>query len=273
MPRAAPPGPHAAQPPAVGTVTGWRLIESGAGPGAWNLALDDAIFSCVRERRSPPTLRFYAWSAPTLSIGYGQEPAGEIDLDACRRRGVTVLRRSTGGRAVLHDREITYSVAVPAGTAPFGSGLDAAYRAVAAGLVAGLRRLGVDARAAPSPRGQGRAGRHPGCFAAVARHEIAVGGRKLVGSAQRRSAGAFLQHGSILLEGHAGALGALLRGGAPPDGGMVGLAELLEPCPAPSEIIRALAAACAAAWGVRLAPGEPSPEELRLAVDSSEDSS
>lgn len=244
-----------------------RLIDSGPGPGAWNLALDDAIFRRVREGASPPTLRFYAWAQPALSLGYAQDRDRDVDLGRCRALGLDVLRRATGGRAVLHDRELTYSVAVPASTPPFGSGLDAAYRAVAAGLVAGLRLLGIPAVAAPSGRGQPRERPHPGCFAAPARHEITVAGRKLVGSAQRRRAGAFLQHGSVLVGGHAAALGAVLRAPSPPDAGeaMVGLAELLDPCPSRGAVVAALARGCAAAWAVPLVPGAPSADELRLA--------
>lgn len=247
----------------------WRLLDSGPGPGPGNLALDDAILQCVKERRSPPTLRFYSWATPTLSLGYAQEPERDVDADTCRDLGVTVLRRASGGRAVLHDRELTYSVAVPSGSAPFGGGLEAAYCAVAAGLVAGLRLLGVDASPARGASRQARArGRHPGCFAVAARHEIAVGERKLVGSAQRREEGAFLQHGSILIETHGDRLGRLLRaaGAPPPETEMVGLADLLDPCPAPAQIIRALVAGCAEAWGARFVEGHPSREELTLAA-------
>jgi lipoate-protein ligase A len=245
----------------------WRLIDSGPGDGAWNLALDEAIFRCVRERRSQPTLRLYAWTAPALSLGYGQDAARDVDLAACAERGIPVLRRPSGGRAVLHDREVTYSVAVPAGEPPFGRGLDEAYRAVAAGLLAGLRLLGVEAALAlPAPAG-GRRGRHPGCFASVSRHEIVAGGRKIVGSAQRRSGGAFLQHGSILLEGHGEALAPLLRppGGKGGTAAMAGLRELLRPCPGYPEVAAAVARGCAAAWGVRWRREEPTAEEISVA--------
>jgi len=92
-------------------VNAWRLIDSGPGPGPWNLALDEAIFHAVRAGASPPTLRLYRWSAPALSIGYAQDRDRDVDRDACRARGIAVLRRITGGRAVLHDAEVTYSVA------------------------------------------------------------------------------------------------------------------------------------------------------------------
>jgi lipoate-protein ligase A len=249
-------------PPSAGD---WRLIDSGPGPGPWNLALDDAIFAAVAGGTSPPTLRFYGWAAPTLSLGYAQERDRDVDEAACAALGVEVLRRATGGRAVLHDRELTYSVCAPAGLPSFGTGLNAAYRTIAAGLVAGLRLLGVAADVAPGE--PGRSPRHPGCFAARSRHEIGVGGRKLVGSAQRRERGAFLQHGSVLLEGHDERLERVLRpvGGQPAAGRMVGLAELLDPAPSAGELAAAIVAGCAAEWRVRFHPGAPSPAEASAA--------
>jgi lipoate-protein ligase A len=246
----------------------WRLIDSGAGNGPWNLALDESICRAVRERRSPPTLRLYRWSAPTLSVGCAQDLARDVDREACRARGVEIVRRISGGRAVLHDAELTYSVSAPAGLPGFGDGLDEAYRQVAAGLVAGLRLLGIEG-ASPSPGrcGPRAAARHPACFAAGARHEIEVGGRKLVGSAQRRFDDGFLQHGSILIEGHGAPLAGLLRGGAAadPGGRMVGLAELLRPCPGPAALVAAVAAGCAAAWGCSLDAGGPEDWEVEAA--------
>lgn len=169
---------------------------------------------------------------------------------------------------MLHDAELTYSVSAPAGLPGFGDGLDDAFRHVAAGLIAGLRLLGVEgAVAAHGRRAPPGRPRDPGCFATAARHEIQVGGRKLVGSAQRRSDGGFLQHGSILVRSHGKELGAVLRGGAR-DAGllMVGLAELLEPCPPPAALAAAVAAGCAAAWGCRLEPGGPAAGELDRAA-------
>ena len=246
----------------------WRLIDSGPGPGPWNLALDEAIFQSVRAGASPPTLRLYRWSSPTLTIGYAQNRERDVDRDACRARGIEVIRRVTGGRAVLHDAEVTYSVSVPAGLPGFGTGLDAAYRRIAAGLVEGLRLLGLRTAApAPAARAPVPAARQAACFATAARHEIAVGGRKLIGSAQRREGGAFLQHGSLLLESHAARLGELLRGQPAATGPapMAGLAELLPRCPGPESVVAAIAGGCAAAWGARFFPGEISPVEERAA--------
>lgn len=249
-------------------MTEWRLIDSGAAPGPWNLALDEAIFEAVRAGASPPTLRLYRWSAPALSIGYAQDRERDVDRAACRARGIEVLRRVTGGRAVLHDAEVTYSVSVPAGVPGFGDGIDEANRRVAAGLVAGLRLLGLGAAVAdPGERRPARSPRQPACFAAAARHEITIEGRKLVGSAQRREAGAFLQHGSILIESHDALLDLVLRGPRAPKrgAGMAGLADLLPFRPALETVVAAVAAGCAAAWGARLLPGGISVAEERAA--------
>jgi lipoate-protein ligase A len=243
----------------------WRLILSGAGTGPWNLALDEAIFRFVRDGAHAPTLRLYEWSAPTLSIGYAQDRGRDVDEAACRELGIEVLRRITGGRAVLHDREVTYAVAAPAGEPGFGSGLETAYGAIASGLAAGLRLLGLDP--APGPGGAAPASRHPACFAALARHELGIGGRKLVGSAQRREGGAFLQHGSILLASHEALLARVLRRSPPrgAGGGMTGLADFLEPLPPRERIVAAIAAGCESAWGIRLRSATPSRHETLLA--------
>ncbi len=265
----------------------WRFIDSGPGPGPWNLALDEAIFESVRTGASPPTLRLYRWSAPTLSIGYAQDRDRDVDHDACRERGIEVIRRVTGGRAVLHAAELTYSVAAPAGLSGFGAGLDAAYRRVSTGLVAGLRLLGLPA-ALPDPgtRDPSRPPRSAACFATTARHEVAVAGRKLIGSAQRREAGAFLQHGSILIESHAGLLDQVLRrdpeveregmnpaptaitgiaGVADDTTCMAGLADLLGFRPAFETVVDAIVDGCADAWDVSFRPGAISPAEARSA--------
>lgn len=246
----------------------WRLIDSGAGSGPWNLALDDAIFQSVRAGASPPTLRLYRWSPPALTIGYSQDRERDVDRAACRARGIAVIRRVTGGRAVLHDAEVTYSVSAPAGLPGFGAGLDGAYRRVAAGLVAGLGLLGLAADAsAHGSRTPPRRPRQASCFSSIARREIVVRGRKLIGSAQRREAGAFLQHGSILLERHDELLSQVLLGNpaAGPPSGMTALADLLPCRPAPEAVIAAIAAGCAAAWGVRFLVADISPDEERTA--------
>lgn len=155
----------------------------------------------------PPTLRFYGWRPPALSLGYAQKAEREVDLDACGRAGVDVVRRPTGGRAVLHDREVTYSVVISTQLLP-GSVVET-YRHLSAGLVEGLRLLGLPAQVKADPPRPGL--RSAACFDAPSWYELVVDGRKVVGSAQVRRGGVILQHGSIPLEFSPARLVALLR--------------------------------------------------------------
>jgi lipoate-protein ligase A len=247
----------------------WRFIESGPAQGSWNLALDEAIFHRVRQGQSPPTVRCYSWSPPTISIGYAQDRERTVRLAACREQGIAVLRRITGGRAVLHNAEVTYSVVAGPDPELFGGELLSTYGKIAAALVEALRRLGLAEVTTTATAGL-RPTRHPGCFASRARHEPAVGGRKIVGSAQRREGGFFLQQGSILISGHGAALHALLQGegaeGAEA-GEMAGLGDYLRPCPSHAEIADALRGSISAVWGVLLRPGQPTREERLLAAE------
>lgn len=182
----APPAPTTSR----ATLT-WRFLVDEPLPGAANMARDHALAALARPGTG--TLRFYRWSPATLSLGRN-EPVTRGYRELLRRdRRMGVVRRPTGGRAVLHDRELTYSVVLPLRAS---GGLRPAYRRINEGLLAGLRRLGVDAALAA-----GRT-RNPGsgpCFLDPAEGEVVVGGRKLVGSAQARIGGAILQHGSLLL--------------------------------------------------------------------------
>lgn len=172
----------------------WRLLRSDAADGVTNMATDLALLDHAR-RSGEATLRLYAWRRPTLSLGRNERARGTFDVRALRAAGVDVVRRPTGGRALLHDHEVTYSVTAPVGTTSLGE----AYRAINALLLDGLHALGVPvmavtARADAPLRPDGAA-----CFATPGVGELVVAGAKLVGSAQWRDAGALLQHGSILL--------------------------------------------------------------------------
>jgi lipoate-protein ligase A len=181
--------------------TKWRLVIDGGKPGAVNMARDVAILEAVSEGHAPPTLRLYGWNPPCLTLGrhQGVEAA---DLAFCRREGIDVVRRPTGGRALLHHLELTYAVIAPLGRDPLPRSLQDAYRLICGALVRAMRAIGVDATLTdgevnvllPSPRSA------VPCFKAPAGGEVVVGGRKLIGSAMRSHAGSILQHGSILLE-------------------------------------------------------------------------
>ena len=225
--------------PKLGVARRWRLLLDFDRAGAWHMATDEALHARFSPGRDRPILRLYAWSPPCLSLGYAQRVA-EVDRDACVRAGVDLVRRPSGGRAVLHDRELTYAVIAADDDPIVGGSISQSYRAIAAGLLAGLRAVGVDPELAPgNPAGDAAARRSGACFAAATRHEVLWQGRKLVGSAQLRRGGVLLQHGSILLD----------RSG-------IGLATLLS-APRPETLARRLASASATvaeATGVSLEP-------------------
>jgi lipoyl(octanoyl) transferase len=172
----------------------WRILVTPAAAGAENMALDEALMSRAR-RTDEWTLRVYAWAAPTISLGRNQSALRHYDRERIRRRGVAVVRRPTGGRAILHHREITYSVTAPAAAA--GTERES-YARINRILVGALKKLGVDARVAPR-RERARLPDATPCFELPAEGELTFEGRKLAGSAQWRSDGALLQHGSVLV--------------------------------------------------------------------------
>ena len=179
----------------------WRLLMDGAADGAWNMAADEAMLAEHAQGRIPPTLRFYSWRPAAISLGYFQRAEREIDLNACASRKIDVIRRLTGGRAVLHDAEVTYSLVVKESDPYIPEGITASYLFFSRGIAAGLARLGVSA-CLQEPRLSQGTPHSAACFDAPSHYELTVGGRKLVGSAQLRRDGILLQHGSVLLAFH-----------------------------------------------------------------------
>ena len=179
----------------------WRFLNTRFENAFFNMAADEAVLESVRDGASPPVFRAFGWRPPGLSFGYAQRVEREVDLDRCRAAGVTVVRRPTGGRAVLHWNELTYSVLCRGNDPAAGGGVMEAYRRISACLVAGLRLFGVEADLVrsdpPSIRPAGEPITSP-CFSSAARHEVVIGGRKLIGSAQRRMGDMLLQHGSLI---------------------------------------------------------------------------
>ena len=185
----------------------WRLIIDSAHGGAANMARDEALRESVRANAAQttaavPILRLYGWQPPCLSLGYGQR-ARLVDEERCRARGWQVVRRPSGGGALLHADELTYCLLLPPGHPLQQGDILSSYARLRRGLVAGLARLGVCADAAPAdaaalePRGPNRSDAI--CSLQPAAQEITVGGRKLIGSAQLRRRGVLLQHGSLPL--------------------------------------------------------------------------
>jgi lipoate-protein ligase A len=181
----------------------WRLIEDGSGDGRLNMAIDRAILTACDRGQSPATLRLYGWEKPTLTIGYSQNELMDVDKEQCERRSIPIVRRFTGGRALLHQHEFTYSLVAPIPHPGIPGNLAGAFCAVSKAVILSLVKAGVT-----NPEMIGKEKRTPGisrkrspaCFSASNHWEISVKGKKLAGSAQRRLNGAFLQHGSILLD-------------------------------------------------------------------------
>lgn len=203
-------GAQRATSPLDGGAT-WRFLDSGAADGVTNMAVDAALLDHARAT-GECTLRVYAWSVPTLSLGRHERARRRFDAATLERAGVGVVRRPTGGRALLHHHEVTYSVTAPV----HGTSLADSYHAINALLIEALARLGVSAREAEQ-RGAPLRPQGAPCFAEPNRGELmAAGGGKLVGSAQWRDGDALLQHGSILVENDQGRIGALTTVPSPP---------------------------------------------------------
>lgn len=190
----------------------WRLLDTGFQPAAINMAIDEAILEAHGAGQVPPTLRLYGWNPPAVSIGYFQRLQGEVDLEACRRLGIDAVRRPTGGRAVLHEDELTYSVVIRQDLLP--GDVIRTYRVLCQGLLDGIHRLDVPVEMAMPHAGRParlEAESSAACFNSPSWYELEAGGRKVVGSAQVRTGGVILQHGSILLSLDADRLFSVLR--------------------------------------------------------------
>ena len=181
------------------TDSSWRYLITPPAAGAWNMAVDEAIATHAGRGDVPPTLRFYQWQPACVSLGRHQ-PLADIDLARCRGLGYDVVRRATGGRAILHTDELTYSVAGPQDNPVLAGAVLDSYLRLSQGLLAGLARLGLVVTKAP-PTNRSGADAGPVCFEVPSAYEIVAGGKKLVGSAQSRRQGWVLQHGTLPLVG------------------------------------------------------------------------
>lgn len=186
----------------------WRVVKSGYQVGAMNMAIDEALMLAVSEGSVPPTIRFYGWLPACLSLGYAQKTS-EIAWKVCVEKGIGMIRRATGGRAILHDREVTYSVVAPENNPLVSGTILESYLKISQGLLLGLHKLGIPAEVV-SHRDLDKLGT-AACFDSPAFYELVVKGRKAVGSAQTRKYGMILQHGSIIRELDVDALFAVLN--------------------------------------------------------------
>lgn len=182
----------------------WYFINSGPCSPSFNMAMDEALLNWHSEKLIPPVIRFYEWNPATLSIGYFQQVHKDINFEEVQRQGLGFVRRPTGGRAVLHEYELTYSIIVEEGYPNMPKTVTEAYRVLSEGLLLGFRNLGLDAYfSVPDTEEKQEDLKKPKsavCFDAPSWYELVVEGKKVAGSAQTRQKGVILQHGAILLD-------------------------------------------------------------------------
>lgn len=249
-------------------MTTWRLIESGPCDAADNMALDEAIALAVQEGAVPATLRLYGWSRPAVSLGAFQ-PFADVDAAYCAERHIPIVRRPTGGRGILHGDELTYSFSAK-NEGPFAKGLLDTYRRLAAVFRDALERIGITVDITTKRARPGQAVRSPLCFRSASFGEIVCGGKKMIGSAQKRWKGVFLQQGSLPYSVDYERLERIftppadLSAGAQARSSMVGLKELLPGFDA-EEFTQCLGTAFESAFGISLAVALPSPREREAA--------
>ena len=180
----------------------WNFINTGSHDPYYNMAMDEALLNFVSRGEIDPVVRFYTWNPATLSVGYFQRLKKEIDIDKVNEKGFGLVRRQTGGRGVLHDKELTYSVIVSEEHPNMPSTVTEAYRVISEGLLEGFKLLGFEAYfAIPRSKEEREKLKQPRsavCFDAPSWYELVVEGRKIAGSAQTRQKGVILQHGSLL---------------------------------------------------------------------------
>ena len=176
----------------------WRLIETAPLSGVMNMALDEVLLHAVQAGTSPPVVRLYRWQPAAISLGYAQRGDAQVNHDYCRARGIDIVRRLTGGRAVLHDQEITYAV-ISRQSGLFSANILENYRIIAEVFLDCLKAFGLEARLSGRHGGHAQAGavEQSACFTAPAQFEIVCAGKKICGSSQKRMQESFLQHGSL----------------------------------------------------------------------------
>lgn len=236
----------------------WRLILDRKHSAAGNMAIDEAILVSCAGYESPPTLRLYGWARPSVSLGYFQQIGrGGLNLDYCRARGIAVVRRPTGGRAVLHGHDLTFSIALPEDQLPDDTrDIQESHAWLMAGILAGIRRLGLDAELGELDP-LGRQDNAVDCFAHIAKCDIRSGYRKLVGSAQVRRYGGVLEQGSIPCEAQSVDVERLFGSESP------AVALGISPKLVQSAVVRGFSEAL----GIELVPGKLTEYEISAAME------
>lgn len=254
-----------AKKPGLKNETSWRLLPYRRHRAAENMAIDEAVFRLNRRNGLPPTLRFFGWTPPAVSLGYFQKAAREIDVEFCRRSGIDIVRRPTGGKAVLHEHELTYSLVGTTENPLFTDDILGTYRVISACIEEALRRLGLTPEVAIEGRSAAGTPLEGYCFAAPSRYELLVGGRKVCGSAQVRTGGVFLQHGSLLTDIDTARTAAVMGvAEAGVSATTTSLREQLGRAVEDDELARLLRGAFEDTLGIALVEGDLSPAEEDL---------
>ena len=263
----------------------WRVIFTGANDAFFNMALDEALLLSSQKGTSPPVLRLFLWEPPAVSIGYFQSAEKTVDLKKCKDKGVHVVRRITGGRAVLHEDEITYSVCASSDDFPqLGDTTIQTYQKLSMALLESLRLLGINGKWVKPSTNKKSLSFHSisskPCFMSNSRYEITVEGKKLIGSAQRRFSSrsdqdrkdSFIQHGSILTGKGKHSLAELLPEENSVEimkqnleGKSTNMEKILRRRIKPDEIISALKTGFEKVFSCRMEDSVESVEELKIA--------
>lgn len=247
-------------------MTTWRLVDSGPCPAPYNMALDEAIATEVRKGRVPPTLRLYGWETPSVSLGSFQK-VSDVDLHYCTKHDIPVVRRPTGGRAIFHRDELTYSFSAGNGDF-FSGGLLDTYRQLSVALKSSLGMLGVEIIVKTERESRSILTRSPLCFRSTSYGELTINGKKLIGSAQKRWKDGFLQQGSMPYSTEEEVTRKIfnLASVSGINESMIGLREVL-PGLDPADLKEAIRTAFERTFRVSLLSSGPSQEESHLAKE------
>ncbi len=265
----------------------WRLIKGNYHTGFMNMAIDEAIMIAHREGLVPPTIRFYQWSPPAVSLGYFQDLKKEIDVNACKNMGIDIIRRATGGKAVLHDKELTYSFIIRENHPLVNNSILETYKKISGGMIRGLSYLGITAELVPLKekiksdsldKEKNSEIPYPDiksiCFSVPSQYEVQVEGKKIVGSAQVRKKEIVLQHGSLLIELEKDKLFSVfnfpsvqIREGLKTRFNATSLEEILKRKISFSELSEILPRGFEEEFGVKLSEGKLTEQEEKISKD------
>ncbi len=242
-----------------------RIIIQKEKNAFYNMALDEAICEAVRKELSPPTLRIYKWERPTLSLGYFQK-ISDIDRSYCNEKDYPIVRRQTGGRAILHDDELTYSFCAKKNSMKFNGKLHNDYTIISTALVEGMKMCGIDAEISFT-RKRAADQKSPACFKVVSYGEVTVNNKKVIGSAQKRYKDGFLQHGSLLFGFNEDELRKILKGSGDDDFSGIGAVDKCRDKESYGKLVQSLKRSFENVLNARMITDEPSKYELKLAKE------